>query len=253
MNGHPLVGYDRLLEEIRVEGELLARSALGANPEADVPWCPGLTLTETVRHVGSLYRMVLSWVRAGDRPTTWQREPDEGQTVEEYYLAGLAAVVDHLAAHDPDEECPTWWPEHQNYGFWYRRLAHETTVHRIDIQGAAGLKQGDVAADTAIDGIDEILTLWFGHRLTVLGVSGTRHGLVRVRTGDHEWIARATTNGTSAWRAAGDEIVDGTVFGESAKVFLWLWGRQHPHVDVERDGSDDAIAQLWALLRLATR
>ena len=81
MNGEPLVGYDRLLEMIGIEGELLAESATGANPDADVPNCPGLKLGETVRHVGSLYRMVLAWVRAGDRPTAWQREPDDGQSV----------------------------------------------------------------------------------------------------------------------------------------------------------------------------
>ncbi len=253
MKGHPLVGYDRLLEEVRVEGDLLARAAFNANPDADVPWCPGLTLTETVRHVASLYRMVLSWVRGGDRPTTWQREPDDGQPVVEYYQVALRMMLDQLAAHDPAEECPTWWPEQQNYGFWYRRLAHETTMHRVDVQGAAGLKLGGVSEDIAVDGIDEVLTLWFEHRLTVLGVSGTRSALVKVRAGEYEWITRATPTGTSAWRTTGDEVVDGTVSGEPATIFLWLWGRQHPHVDVEREGSDDAIAQLWALLRLATR
>lgn len=254
MNGQTLIDYDRLFEVIRVEGELLASSTRDADIEADVPGCPGLTLGETTRHVGSLYRMVLSWVRAGDRPTAWQREPDDGQTVEEYFLAGLRALLDHLAAHDPEEECPTWWPDHQRYGFWYRRLAHETTVHRVDIQGAAGLELDAIAEDAAVDGVDEILRLWFHHRLTVLGVSGTRNGRVRVRTGGREWIARATPSGTSAWRAGTDEPdADGTVDGEPVNVFLWLWGRSAPHRSVERSGSDDAIAQLWALLRLATR
>src|SRR5438093_994371 len=82
---------------------LRAESATGANPDADVPNCPGLKLGETVRHVGSLYRMVLAWVRAGDRPTAWQREPDDGQSVEDYFLAGLRAVTAHLSAHDPAE------------------------------------------------------------------------------------------------------------------------------------------------------
>jgi uncharacterized protein (TIGR03083 family) len=252
MNGAPLVGYDRLLELIGVEGELLADSATGANPDADVPNCPGLKLGETVRHVGSLYRMVLAWVRAGDRPTAWQREPDDGQSVEDYFRAGLRAVIAHLSAHDPDEHCPTWWPEHQNYGFWCRRLAHETTVHRVDVQNAAGMSLRTVAEDTSVDGVDEILELWFGHRLSVLGVSGTRHGRVRIRAGGREWIARATPNGTSVRFAEPGDAVDGTVFGDPMSMFLWLWGRYPPHF-VTREGSDDAIAQLWALLRLATR
>jgi uncharacterized protein (TIGR03083 family) len=249
-----LIGYDRLLEVLGTEGELLASSTSGADPDADVPGCPGLTLGETTRHVGSLYRMVLSWVRAGDRPSAWQREPDNGQTVQEYYLSGLRALLDHLAVHDPEEDCPTWWPDHQRYGFWYRRLAHETTVHRVDIQEAAGITPDVIAEDAAVDGVDEILRLWFHHRLTVLGVAGTRNGRVLVRTGGFAWIARATPTGTSAWRAGEHEPEpDGTVTGDPVDVFLWLWGRKPPHRFVEREGSDDAIAQLWALLRLATR
>jgi uncharacterized protein (TIGR03083 family) len=254
MTGRVLVGYGRLLDTIGAEAERMTGSAVGADPEFDVPGCPGLTLGETVRHVGSMYRMVLSWLRAGDRPTAWQREPDEGQSVEEYLLTGMRAVVDHLAAHDAEEGCATWWPDHQVYGFWYRRLAHETTVHRVDVQGAAGIPLDHVAEDVAVDGIDEILHLWFTHRLAALGVSGTRHGKVKIRGGGREWIARATPSGTSAWRMVADEVPDGTVTARPHDMYLWLWGRITPQTrTVRREGSDDAIAQLWALLRLATR
>jgi uncharacterized protein (TIGR03083 family) len=251
----PLVGYLRLLATIETEAALLVRSAAGVDPDFDVPGCPGLTLGETVRHVGSVYRMVLTWLRAGERPTMWQREPEENQPAEEYLRSGLRAVLDQLAAHDPEEECATWWPEHQTYGFWYRRLAHEATVHRYDVQGAAGMEPDPVPEDIAVDGVDEILSLWFTHRLTVLGVSGTRKGRVRVRTGGREWIARCTPGGTSAWRVdAGEEAVDATVSGPPKDVYLWLWGLIAPHSKaVDRSGSDDAVAQLWALLRLATR
>ena len=260
MSDRTLVGYGRLLEAVETEGELLASSAIGTNPDAEVPGCPGLALGETVRHVGSLYRMVLSWLRAGERPTSWQREPDLGQPVEEYLLAGLRAVVDHLGAHDPEDPCSTWWPEHQAYGFWYRRLAHETTVHRMDVQGAAHIGLDGVADDIALDGIDEILSLWFVHRLTVMRVSGTRHGRVRVRTGGREWIARSTPAGTSAWRVEDSNETtepavpdDAVVFADPMSTYRWMWGRLSPHRGVEREGSDDAVAQLWALLRLATK
>ncbi|HEU5474007.1 MAG TPA: maleylpyruvate isomerase family mycothiol-dependent enzyme [Actinophytocola sp.] len=249
------IGHVRLLETIEAEARLLVRSATGVDPGFDVPGCPGLTVGEAVRHVGSVYRMVLTWLRSGERPTAWQREPDRGQPVEEFLLAGLRAVLDHLAAHDPAEECPTWWPERQNYGFWYRRLAHEATVHRVDVQQAAGVDRDPVPEDVALDGIDEGLSLWFTHRLAVLGVRGTRHARVRIRAGGREWLARVTPTGTSAWRVeAGPEPADGAVSGPAEAVYLWLWGRIPPQSQVlDRDGSEDAIAQLWALLRLATR
>ena len=255
MSAPTVIDPGRLLTTIETEAELLVRSAAGVDPSFDVPGCPGLTLGETVRHVGSVHRMVLAWLRSGERPTTWAREPDEGQPVEEYLLAAVRAVLEHLSAHDPEEECPTWWPRYERYGFWYRRLAHEATIHRVDVQQAAGLQVDPVPDDVAVDGVDEALTLWFTHRLAVLGVRGTRTAKVRVRTGGRTWIARATPHGTSAWPGEVDgEPVDGTAAAVPQNMYLWLWGRIAPHTQaLDRVGSEDAIAQLWALLRLATR
>ncbi|HEX9335626.1 MAG TPA: hypothetical protein VF892_07060, partial [Pseudonocardiaceae bacterium] len=135
-----------------------------------------------------------------------------------------------------------------------------------------GLVPADVPEDVALDGIDEVLTLWFEHRLTVLGVAGTRDQVVSVRAGGLEWLARA---GTSAGRTstrrpgegpAGDSVetdadadagngadaAHAVVSGSAMQVYLWLWGRR-PDRAVQFDGNRDAIAQLWALLRLATR
>lgn len=255
MTVRALVPYGQLLDVLRGEGERLATSAVDRAPDLDVPHCPGLTVAETVRHVGSVYRMVLRWLREGDRPSSWQREPVKGQPVERYLRTALAAITDELGAHDPLTVCPTWWPAHECYGFWYRRLAHETTVHRVDVQAAVGQAADSVDLmdeQVALDGIDEVLTLWFAHRLAVLGVSGTRHGRVAVRAGGRTWIACVTPHGTSARQAVQSDPADATVSGRPAAVFLWLWGRASHHA-VDRTGDLDAVAQLWALLRLATR
>ncbi len=36
------------------------------------------------------------------------------------------------------DSAPTWswWPADQSVGFWVRRMAHETAVHRWDAEGA---------------------------------------------------------------------------------------------------------------------
>lgn len=250
-----LVDYDRLWEVLGVESERLADSVRGARPEAVIPGCPGLTLGETARHVGSQYRMVWQWLRDGQQPGEWQRQPREGQELAEYVRTGAAPLLAELRAHRPDEPCPTWWDEEPNYGFWRRRMAHETTVHRFDVQGASGVTPDDVPDDVALDGIDEVLTLWFLHRLAVLGVSGTRDQVVRVRTGGRAWITRAGARHTSVRRPGEDAEglrVDATVSGTPMEVYLWLWGRR-PDRMVHWEGNHDAIAQLWALLRLATR
>ncbi|KAA2256521.1 maleylpyruvate isomerase family mycothiol-dependent enzyme [Solihabitans fulvus] len=254
--GRALLEYGRLLDVLAVEGELLAETTRGRPPGRPVPNCPGLTLGETARHVGSTYRMVLSWLRDGRQPGQWQQDPGAGEDTADYLLAGLRELLDELAAHRPEESCPTWWPRDTSYGFWRRRMAHETTVHRIDAQDAAGVAPDPIADDVAIDGVDEVLTLWFTHRLSVLGVAGTRNGLVAVRTGGEAWLARAGPAGSAAWRAVPEELgqAQATVSGEPRDVYLWLWGRLPTRPEIVRiDGDADAVAQLWALLRLGTK
>lgn len=249
-----LIDQSRLLAALETEAQLMASSARGADTELAVPWCPGLTLGETVRHTGSVYRMVLSWLRSGDRPKTWQRGPDDGQSTEDFLLGAMRALSDELARHEPDEPCPTWWSAQSNYGFWRRRMAHESTVHRVDVQQALGLR---VAVDTelAVDGVDEVLTLWFGHRLNVKGVFGSRTDRVLIGTGGRHWLLTTSTTGTSAELAdPADVEVPATVTGNPTEVYLWLWGRRaHTSHTVTVEGDHDAVANVWALLRLATR
>lgn len=249
----PLVDYARLLDVVEIEGERLATSATGSDPEMEVAHLPGMRLGELVRHVGSVYRMVVSWLRDGGRPTRWQRAPAEDQSLIDYLRAGLLEVVHELARHDPLEGAPTWWPEHQNHGFWYRRLAHETTIHRYDIQmTGAAVAIGGIAPELALDGVDEVLTLWFTHRLGVLGISDVRPGRVAVRAGARRWIAQITPTGTSAWRAEEEEKADATVSSDPAGMYLWLWGRR-PGAHVHESGAHEVVTQFRDLLKLATR
>ncbi|GAA2968236.1 maleylpyruvate isomerase family mycothiol-dependent enzyme [Actinokineospora diospyrosa] len=251
-----LIEADRLLDVLETETTLLAAATVGADPDRPVPGCPGLTAGETARHLGSVYRMALTWIRTGDRPTRWQRQPLDGEPLEHYLRDGLRALLGELESHPPDASCPTWHPENQTYGFWRRRMAHEATVHRIDVQGAVGEPITPVPEDVAVDGVDEVLTLWFTHRLAVLGVSGTRATTVAVRTAGHTWLAEVTTDRTTASPAPllSAESAAATVTGPPQELYLWLWGRSAVFSSaVEREGDLDALTQLWALLRLATR
>jgi uncharacterized protein (TIGR03083 family) len=254
MSEKVLVSHGRLLDVLRLEVELLTDAAEGARPDARVPAAPGLTIAETVRHLGSVYRMVVSWLRDGKRPGEWRREPEPGESVQEYLRSGYAELAAELTARDPLSAAGTWWPEDQTAGFWRRRMTHETTIHRADVQSAVPMQVDEIAEDIAVDGIDEALTLWFGHRLEVLGVSGTRPGSVGVHVGDRYWLARAGPSYTEAWRADADAVAqaDARVTGSPMLLYLWLWGRVSTGA-VETQGDDDAVAQLWALLRLATR
>ncbi|WP_436495760.1 maleylpyruvate isomerase N-terminal domain-containing protein [Actinokineospora sp. HUAS TT18] len=256
MSGVPLIDYDKLLDTLEHEGTMLAGAVVDGDHDRPVPGCPGLTLGETARHVGSVYRMVVAWIRSGDRPSAWQRQPHDGQPVEDYVRDGLRSLLGELATHDPAEGCATWHNQQQHYGFWRRRMAHESTVHRIDVQAAGGQDITPVDPDVAVDGVDEVLHLWFTHRLAVLGVAGTRSGTVAVRTADRVWMAALGPRTTSAWRStdAEAESADAVVAADPTELYLWLWGRRAVFDRaVTLDGDLDVSAQLWALLRLATR
>jgi uncharacterized protein (TIGR03083 family) len=252
--GRALIDYGRLLEVLGVEAELLATAVHGQRRERQVPACPGLNLGETARHVGGMYRSVLRWLCDGQEPGEVRPEPAPGQELSDFVRSGLGPLLGELAAHDPAESCSTWWPEDMTHGFWRRRLAHETTVHRIDVQGAAGLPIDPVPEDVVIDGVDEVLSFWFGHRLPSMGVSGTREGTVAIHLADRVWLAGTGPDGCSARPATYEEAksADALVTGTPTNLYLWLWGRASDR-QVEAEGDADSVAQLWALLRLATK
>ncbi|MEU4673731.1 maleylpyruvate isomerase N-terminal domain-containing protein [Amycolatopsis sp. NPDC023774] len=248
------VDHGRLLEALEIEARVLGEVAHAASVEAPVPTAPGWTLGELLRHVGSVHRVTLGWLREGHKPTQWQRIPHQDETVAEYYVSGRDALIAELAAHDPADPAATWWSADPTYGFWRRRTLHETLIHRVDAERAAGVDHPAVPADLATDGVDEALALYFGHKLALLGLTGTRHGTVGIQTGGHSWIARAGPETMDAWRCSPEEAesADELVSGEPANVYLWLWGRAAPTAVVS-SGGHDLAAQLWALLRLATR
>ncbi|WP_433470467.1 maleylpyruvate isomerase family mycothiol-dependent enzyme [Saccharomonospora azurea] len=249
-----VIDHGRLLDVIGYEAELLVEVSRTGAPETAVPTCPGWTLSEVVRHVGSVHRAASHWVLRGEAPQNWQRDPVVGQTVQSYLREGAEGLCDVLVTRTPSARAVTWWDGDPTAGFWYRRMAHETTVHRVDAEQALGVESAEIAHDVALDGIDEALLLWFGHRLPRLGVTGTRTATVAVRAAGCRWLARMTPESTVVRRSAPYDAheVDAVVSGEPDQVYLWLWGRRGPGA-VTVEGDHDAVGQLWALLRLATR
>lgn len=252
----PMIDYGRMLDVIGIEGELLLGTAEAALPERaqeEVPGCPGLTLSETLRHVGSVHRVTRLWVRHGHRPEQWQRAPLDGDLVG-FVRSGLSELLTELSRHTPADPCDTWWPADRTHGFWWRRMAHETTVHRVDVQAAAGAPVHPIDQDVALDGIDELLFLWFSHRLGELKISLPQEGAVALSAGDRHWLA--IFDGPRCLARRGNEAdtrsADAVVSGEPQEVYLWSWGRL-PDQSVRISGDQEAVGQLWTLLRPATQ
>lgn len=251
-----LLDYGRLLDAIGIEAELILGTAASAWPdaaEAEVPGCPELTLEQTLRHVGSVHRATRLWVRDGRRPDHWERSPSDGDLVG-FVRTGVQELLTELRAHDPADPCDTWWPADRTHGFWRRRMAHETTVHRVDVQAAAGGPVDPIDPEIALDGIDELLFLWFGYRLNELRMSSPRQGAVALSAAQRRWLA-IFERGRSSARRVGDadaRSADAMVRGDPMAVYLWSWGRL-PDQSVHISGDQEAVAHLWTLLRPATQ
>jgi hypothetical protein len=133
-------------------------------------------------------------------------------------------------------------------------MAHETTVHRVDVQAAAGGPVHPVDPEVALDGIDELLFLWFGYRLGELRMSATQHGTVALSAADRRWLAIFEPGRSTARRVGEADArgADAIVSGTPMEVYLWSWGRL-PDQSVRIAGDQEAVAQLWTLLRPATQ
>lgn len=250
------VDYDRLLDELRTEGQLLVAATHDASPLAPVAGASGRTLLETVRHVGDRCEDCLSWLGVSESAARdWPVTEDAGlPELTGRFTERLADLLGRFGTVPPDQPCATWYPHDRTAKFWLRRMVHTTTVHRVDVQTAAHVEVTPISADIACDGIDEVLRVWFGYRLDALGIRASRAWKVRVTVGNMHWHVRAGSERAQVSQdsSPNEEEPDAVISGNSQAVYLWLWGRL-PDRAAETSGDHDVIAQLWGLLRLATR
>jgi uncharacterized protein (TIGR03083 family) len=214
----------RYLDLFRQEGERLLHAADGAMDRL-VPACPGWTVRDVVEHVGMVYGHKIAALELGRRPEPgeWQG-PEPGVDEIQWCHGLLHRLASDLSRVAADEPAWTWWEPDQTAGFWQRRMAQETAVHRVDVESARG-PVTPIASDLAVDGIDELLRVM----LADVGVEDVV-GPVR-EDGRVGVVVRGTT-----------------VTGDAGDLLLWLWGRA-PGGAVEVAGDE---AWLREVLRRAT-
>ncbi|TCC34169.1 maleylpyruvate isomerase family mycothiol-dependent enzyme [Kribbella speibonae] len=227
----------RFLEHLRAESARLgevARTGL----DAAVPSCPGWTVDDVVRHVAMVYVHKVEVLKLGALPDPWP--PDfTGLTSLEWYDDARAAIVDALEA--AGTETPTWTfsPRDRTSAFWYRRMTHETVIHRIDVEQAHDAVT-PIDPELALDGIDEILYPTLGGPWWEEG--DTAHPIdaaVRLTASGRSWTVDADATSVDVRQGAeGDAAAE--VSGDPAQVYLWLWGRAGDDV-VEIVGDPDVV------------
>jgi len=227
------------------EGGALGDAA-AADLSAPVPAAPGWDTTELLRHIGLIHARTSVILRTGTMERPSRRNgmlpdpPAEG--VLEWYRATLEELVADLQAlDDPDRPVYSFASSHQRAGFWPRRMAQETTVHRVDAQQATGRPVAPIEPAIAVDGIDELFTIFVpalgGDRSPADG--RTVH--VHATDADGEWLVHFADGQLVV--EAGHAKGDAAVRGPAAELLLWLWGR-HPLERLEVFGDRTAADAL---------
>ena len=248
----------RYLAVFRADGDRLADVAAAGGLGAKVPACPGWTVGDVVTHTSGVYRRQGAVIRLGRRPAQDEWEPQPvGARPLHWFRASLQAMLDELESRDPGSAALTRCPHDPTVGFWYRRMALETVVHRVDVEQALGAPT-PVDEALATDGIDEVLTVflrdgWAGPPDPAAQDPGDRS--IAVRAGGLAWLCRAEAASMAVTRISERDLVndmpDATVRGSAASVLLWLWGRA-PDGDVHVDGDPSFLQAFRTRLAMAT-
>ncbi|MEU7728557.1 maleylpyruvate isomerase family mycothiol-dependent enzyme [Streptomyces sp. NPDC040724] len=226
-----------------------------ADLSTPVPTCPGWTLEDLTRHVGSVHRWFTELLRRRIQQPPTSREvdlrlPEHPDALPDWLAMSAGEAAEVFAATDLD--APMWaWGVDQHARFWVRRMLFETLVHRVDAQLALGLSP-HVDRALAVDGIDEFLTnLPFASSFAPLTAQLRAPGrTVRFSStdGDGDWLVALRTDGFALVAdRAGPHAADATVQGAAADLLLALYGRlDHRSDTFKLLGDQDLLAHWFA-------
>lgn len=222
---------DFWLAALRREGAAFRAAVTEPDAATPVPSCPEWTVRDLVVHLGRIYVWVRQCVEAaGENPPRSQAEPGGGEMLP-WFDDVFAALLTRLDATEPEAPAWNWSTQPKLAGFWPRRMAHETAVHRWDAQMVTGMAE-PVEPALAADGVSEVLDTWLpgGRGTTQNGATG----LVRLTATDVDrtWLVRLRAEGVTLLDEStvfeeGAEAQTG-VGGTASDLLLGLWGRLAP-------------------------
>jgi uncharacterized protein (TIGR03083 family) len=218
------------LAALRADGPAFRAAVVEADPAAQVPSCPEWTVAQLTGHLAGIYGWVAGHVGRGvtTAPEPRAREPVAASVAE--FDERLGALLTLLDALDPEMPAWNWAPQSKKAGFWHRRMAHETAVHRWDAQMATGLAE-PLEAKLAADGVAEVLDTWLPAGKGKCAVE--RQGMVALSASDLEetWHLRLRPGGGVALLDT-DTLLDdddlherAVAQGSASDLELALYGR----------------------------
>ena len=181
-----------------LEGDLSAR--VGGCPEWDVG--------ELAAHLGGTHRWATAALASREPPN--RPAGPAGADLRQWFDQGAADLLAELGSRDPAQPCWSFAAPH-TVGFWVRRQAHETAMHRWDAETAHGLP-ARIDPELAVDGVGEVVEMMYPRQVAMGRQDPLQAGLV-LRAGSHEWLL-------------GGDGPRALLTADPAALLLLLWKRQ---------------------------
>jgi uncharacterized protein (TIGR03083 family) len=245
------------IDALRTEGERMVAAAAVADPDGAVPSCPEWTARDLIRHTGAVHRWATGFVAGGrtepsragleEAAGTWPADDD----LAGWLGRGCTGLVAALADAPDDLQCWTFLAAPSPRAMWARRQAHETAVHRVDAQLAAGTLVSPCAPAFAADGIDELLVLFVPRRSSTLCADPPATLAVRCTDVDASWLLHMDPEGVTTTRSTsgGHAGAACAVSGAAGDLYLALWNRTGAE-DLSVEGDRAVLGQFSEVVRI---
>ena len=214
-------------------------------PDALVASCPPWTALDLAAHLGQRFGFWGAQVTAAD-PDHVADVPDAPEQVTtEWFDAQADRLRDTLEVADPERPCWNWSGSNLTAGWVIRRMAHETAVHRWDVEDATGTPNC-IETTLAADGIDERIDV-FAIAPGGVDMSGAPVMLLVATDVDSRWTISVTSDGVGR-ASSGRPVL--RVDGPASTLGLLLWDRLGLDAVALTSTGDVQLLDAW---RAATR
>jgi uncharacterized protein (TIGR03083 family) len=213
-----------LLDRLEAATVQFAELVASGDLEARVPPCPDWTFADLVGHLGRIHQWATHAVVVGTPDAEPTAPPTDRTALLEWYRDAAGTLVSTLRATDPRAPAWAFGAEPHTASFWFRRQAHEATVHLWDA-GVSQRTSKPIDQIVALDGLDELTGMFFPRQVR-LGRTPPLERSLALQAGDtaeaDRWVLAADGTGPAC---ASDAPAEASVTGPAEALLLLAWGR----------------------------
>jgi uncharacterized protein (TIGR03083 family) len=215
------------------------------DPALGVPSCPQWSVRDLLEHLGGVH----TWARtviAGGNPKD-AKPPLKGDPIE-WYDEQATQMLAAMRDVSPDQPCWTFRQDERRAGFWFRRQAHETEMHLLDLAMAAGVSD-DYLPALAADAITETFDVMLPRLSRDKPVAVSAPILLNATDVGTSWLLRPSELPATLDYSigAGAESADAAVHvsAPAAALLTGLW-RRTPYEQWQVDGDRAVLDRLMS-------